>query len=286
MNIRILCASLCALLAVGCASTPTTPGAAAPAIRLYAMDCGQLTTTNADAFADDGAYAGVARELIVPCYLIRHPQGDLIWDTGLPESLAALPDGLAIPLGRINMRRTLSSQLAELGLAPADIEFLSISHSHFDHIGNGGLFAASTWIVDPDERAHAFRPEARADAQQFPAYAALEQSRTRLVEGDAPFDVFGDGSVQVIPTPGHTPGHTILMLRLAHAGVLLLTGDMYHLAESREARRVPRFNFNREQTLASMDRIEALATQHNARVIRQHVPEDFAALPAFPAALD
>ena len=286
MNIRTMCASLCALLAAGCASANQESRTAAPTIRLYALDCGRLTTTNADAFADDGAYAGVARDLVVPCYLIRHADGDLIWDTGLPESLAALPDGLAIPLGRVSMRRTLTSQLAELGLTPADIEYLSISHSHFDHIGNGGLFAASTWIVDPDERAHAFRPEARADAQQFPAYAALEQARTRLIEGDAPYDVFGDGSVQIVPTPGHTPGHTILMLRLANAGVLLLTGDMYHLAESRAARRVPRFNFNREQTLASIDRIETLAAQHNARVIRQHVPEDFAALPAFPAALD
>lgn len=257
------------------------PGAAS-GVRLYTMNCGNLSVPDSDMFADDGSYAGVARDLIVPCYLIRHPQGDLLWDAGLPEALADAP----APVQGATMERKLTAQLADLGLAPADIEFLSVSHSHFDHIGNGGLFAEhSIWIVDPDERAYAFRPEARADAQTFPAYAALENAETRLIETDA-YDVFGDGAVQILQMPGHTPGHTILMLRLENAGVLLLTGDMYHLAETRAQRRVPRFNVDRAQTLASMDRIEALAAQHNARVIRQHVPEDFAALPAFPAYLD
>lgn len=266
------------------ACTPAQQQAAAPGLRLYAIDCGLIRAPDADVFADDGAYRGVARDLVVPCYLIRHPQGDLLWDAGLPEGLADAPGGADMQGAHLSMARKLTAQLAELGLAPADIEFLSISHSHFDHIGNGGLFAQSTWIVDPDERAYAFRPEARAD-QNFAAYAALENARTRLIEDDA-LDVFGDGSVQIVQAPGHTPGHTILMLRLANAGVLLLTGDMYHLAESRAQRRVPRFNVDRAQTLASMDEVEALARAHNARVIRQHVPEDFAALPAFPAHLD
>jgi N-acyl homoserine lactone hydrolase len=258
--------------------------AAAEGLRLYAMDCGRISLKDADMFADDGAYKGVPKSMVVPCYLIRHPKGDLIWDTGIPESTADKP---ASEGGEaLTMKRKLTDQLKDLGLAPADIEYLSISHSHFDHIGNAGLFARSTWIVDPDEKAYAFRPEARKDAKGFAAYSALEGAKTVAVEGDAPHDVFGDGSVQVVPTPGHTPGHTVLLVRLPKAGAVLLTGDMWHVAESRAARRVPRFNVDRTKTLASMDRIEALAAKEKARVIRQHVPEDFEALPTFPAALE
>lgn len=282
MRLPTLASAICAgVLLFG--AIPTAASAAKPDVRLYAMDCGRITVADADAFADDGSYKGVSRNLVVPCYLIRHPKGDLIWDTGLPQSIADLPGGVGP--GGIVIAHKLTDQLKQLGLTPADIEYLSISHSHFDHIGNAGLFAGSTWIVDADERVHAFRPQARADAIQFGAYSKLETARTLLIEGDASHDVFGDGSVTIVQAPGHTPGHTVLLVRLAKAGPVLLTGDMWHLAESRAARRVPRFNFDRAATLRSMDKVEKLARQTRARVVRQHVPEDFAALPQFPLAL-
>jgi N-acyl homoserine lactone hydrolase len=183
------------------------------------------------------------------------------------------------------MAASLQSQLAQLDLTPADIEFVSFSHQHGDHTGNGNLFTSATWIVDADERAYMFSDEARG-AQSFAGYAQLENGRTQLIEGDGDYDVFGDGSVVVVQTPGHTPGHTVLMVRLANAGPVLLTGDMWHLAESRERRLVPSFNVDRAQTLASMDKIERLAAETNARVVRQHVREDFDALPRFPEALN
>jgi glyoxylase-like metal-dependent hydrolase (beta-lactamase superfamily II) len=268
-----------ALLTAACVAAPEP----APDVRLYAMDCGLIEIADADMFADDGAFAGVPRDLIVPCYLIRHPAGDLLWDAGLTEALAETGP-LTSPGGVVSVPVTLTSQLAALGLAPADVEYISVSHSHGDHIGNGGLFSASTWIVDADERAYAFRDEARAGAD-FESYAALEAAETILIEGDDDHDVFGDGRVVVIQTPGHTPGHTVLLVDLPEAGALLLTGDMFHLAETREGRRVPRFNVDRDQTLASMDKIDALADATGARVIREHVIEDFEALPAFPQAL-
>ncbi len=278
-------AALTALVACG-QSTPATPDA--PAIQLYAMDCGHTQFADIDMFADDGSLAGQSRELIVPCYLIRHPSGDLIWDTGLPEAIADMPDGLTPPgfPAHFEVPVKLTAQLAQLGLTPADIEFVSFSHMHADHTGNGNLFAASTWIVDADERTRMFDAEHRADPTDFNNYNTLENTETRLIEGDADYDVFGDGSVTVIQAPGHTPGHTILLVRLPNAGPVLLTGDMWHLAESRERRTVPRFNTDRAQTLASMDKVERIATETGARVVRQHVAEDFAALPAFPAALN
>jgi N-acyl homoserine lactone hydrolase len=281
MRLAPLASALAGAVVAGVAAAPAST-ATAPAIKLYAMDCGVLSM-DADGFADDGAYKGMKRDLVVPCYLVRHPKGDLIWDTGVPQSIADLPGGKGP--GGITVAHKLTDQLKQIGLEPKDIEYLSISHSHFDHIGNAGLFAASTWIVDPAEKAYAFRPAARAYKEGFTPYAALETSKTVLV-GDTPYDVFGDGSALVVPTHGHTPGHTILQLKLKKSGTVLLTGDMWHIAESREARRVPRFNFDKAETLRSMDKVEKIAAATKARVVREHVPEDFTSLPKFPKALE
>jgi N-acyl homoserine lactone hydrolase len=284
---RSVLAAMC-VLAAACGQSAPEP--AAPAVQLYAMDCGRAAFTDLDMFADDGSMAGQSRELVDPCYLIRHPTGgDLIWDVGFGDAVADMPTGLQIPsMGGIHVTVSakLVDQLAQLDLTPADVEFVSFSHMHGDHTGNSNLFAASTWIVDADERAGMFSDEARADTQGFNTYNLLENAETIQIQGDANHDVFGDGSVTVIQTPGHTPGHTVLLVRLPNAGAVLLTGDMYHLAESRERRLVPRFNADRAQTLASMDKVEQLATENEALVIRQHVQEDFDALPRFPAALN
>jgi len=277
-----------AALAMLAACGQSTEQAQAPAVELYAMDCGRASFGDVGMFADDGSMNGQSRELVVPCYLIRHPSGDLIWDTGFPDAIAAMPGGrMEIPQmgASVTLTTTLEAQLAQLNLTPADIEFLSFSHQHGDHTGNGNLFAQSTWIADVDERNYMFSDEART-GQAFAGYSQLENAQTRLIEGDAQYDVFGDGSVTIIQTPGHTPGHTVLLVRLPNAGPVLLTGDMFHLAESRERHLVPSFNTDRAQTLASQEAVERIATETGARVIRQHVLEDFNSLPTFPAALN
>ncbi len=253
-------------------------------VQIYALDCGRIAFTDTAPFADDGAFNGVARDFVDPCYLIRHPDGDLLWDLGLPDAVAEMPEGMRIEAlnATATVPVTLVSQLAALGLAPADIDFIAVSHSHGDHVGNAALFAGTaTWIVNADEHAHMFSDAARA-SDGFSMYAPLEQARTQMIESGARHDVFGDGSVVIIPAPGHTPGHAVLLVRSANAGDLLLTGDMFHMAESRERRTVPVFNFNREQTLQSMDLVEAVAAEEGARVIRQHVAEDFEGLPHAP----
>lgn len=282
----LLMAGAALAVLTSCASAPAA--APRPAVKLYALDCGRIDAKDVDGYADDGSMKGVARTLVDPCFLIRHPAGDLIWDTGLPEALADLPNGLE-PAGfgaHISLSRKVTAQLNDLGLKPADIEFVSFSHRHLDHVGNGSVFAGSTWIVDKDERDAMFSAAARQDAQSFAAYSALENARTTLIEGDATHDVFGDGSVTIHQAPGHTPGHCVLLVKTGAGAVVLLSGDMWHLAESRERRLVPRFNFNRSMTIASMDKIEALARDAGARVVRQHVAEDIATLPPFPAALE
>ena len=264
-------AAACALLGGSALAAPAAP----KTIELYVIECGRLTMPNADMFSDDGAYKDKPAKMVVPCYLIRHPKGDLIWDTGLPQADTPAP-GATVP--------TLLDQLKQVGLTPGDIEYVSVSHSHFDQIGNAGKFAASTWIVDPDEKAHAFSESARKNAAQFAAYSALETSKTKLIEQPT-YDVFGDKSVVIYQAPGHTPGHTVLLVRLKEAGPVILTGDLWHIAESRPNKRVPRFNTNKADTLKSYEMVEALAKETKAKVVLEHVPEDFDALPKFPAAL-
>ncbi|MCY1043601.1 N-acyl homoserine lactonase family protein [Corallococcus sp. bb12-1] len=282
------CLTLTACATSNKTSTVDAPGAAAPSsVKLYAIDCGHVQATDFGSMADDGSMSGVGGEGINPCYLIRHPKGDLLWDTGFSESIADMPGGLR-PQGapmRFEVPKKLTTQLGELGLVPADIDYLSFSHMHFDHAGNANLFASAKWIVDADEYAAAFSETARRRGE-IPHYSALEHVKPMLIEGDGAHDVFGDGTVTIHQAPGHTPGHTVLLLKTAKSGAVLLTGDLWPLRESRERKLVPIYNSDREQTIASMIRVEALAKDSNARVIRQHVLEDFAALPAFPAPLE
>ena len=148
---KFLLASACVFVLAAC-QQEATPTAAAPAIQLYAMDCGRIQIPNAGGFSDDHAYDGVAAELIVPCYLIRHPSGDLIWDGGLADSIADSQNGMDLYGMHMTVATKLETQLAQLNLTPADIEFVSYSHSHFDHLGNANLFPNAHWIVDADER--------------------------------------------------------------------------------------------------------------------------------------
>jgi N-acyl homoserine lactone hydrolase len=253
------------------------PVARRDGIQLYTLDGGRIRATGEDAadMSDDGAYAGRTLEMPVPCFLIRHPDGDLMWDTGMSPTRTDLGEW-ATP------GASLVEQLRVLGVTPADVQFLCLSHGHWDHSGNAGLFAATTWIVNPDERAAMFDDEHRA-SPAMDDYGALEAADTRLISDD--HDVFGDGSVLIVQAPGHTPGHTVLVVRLAEAGPILLSGDLWALAESRQHRRVPPYNTDRPQTLASMDRVEALVAASGARVIIQHELTDVASLPRFPASL-
>jgi N-acyl homoserine lactone hydrolase len=250
---------------------------AADGIRVYALDGGQIRATGTDAteLSDDGAYDGRVLDLPVPCFLIRHPDGDLMWDTGMSPTRTDLGDW-ATP------GPSVVEQLRAVGLAPGDIRFLAVSHGHWDHSGNAGLFARATWLANPVERAIMFDDENRA-SQSMDDYGSLEAAETRLFTDD--HDVFGDGSVVIIQAPGHTPGHTVLLVRLAETGAILLSGDLWHLAESRQHRRMPVYNTSRAQTLASVDRVEALVTATGARVIIQHELADNASLPRFPASL-
>lgn len=273
---------LLSLLLVAFATFAQGAGAP-PEIRVYVLDCGHLDFRDMGMFDDSGALNGKPGEMTAPCFLIRHPKGDLLWDTGLGDAIADHPGGIKLAPGvRATVHRKLVDQLKALGLKPSDIDYLAFSHWHLDHTGNANLFGDATWILQRRELAAAIGP-APPPFEPLAPVAAYKQAKIRLVDGDT--DVFGDGSVKLLLLPGHTSGHQALQLRLLHAGVVLLSGDLYHSREARRLRRVPRVNVDRAATLASMQRFEAIAARTHARVVIQHDLRDIALLPPFPAYL-
>src|SRR5690242_17232903 len=264
-------------------ATLTHASGATPDVRLYVLDCGHLDIRDLRMFDDSGALDGKPGTMSAPCFLIRHPKGTLLWDTGLGDAIADHPGGVELAPGiRATVRVKLVDQLKALGLTPADIDYLAFSHWHEDHTGDANLFGKATWILHCRELAAATGPTPPPFESLAPV-AAWRHARKRIIDGDA--DVFGDGSVRILSMPGHTPGHQVLEVRLPHAGVVLLAGDLYHSRENRQFRQVPRINTDRAATLASMARFEAIAKRTHARVVIPHDPRDVAALPCFPAYL-
>jgi glyoxylase-like metal-dependent hydrolase (beta-lactamase superfamily II) len=235
-------------------------------VRLYVFDCGLIGAADISMFNLSNDETPV-RELFVPCYLIEHPQGRLIWDAGLPLAMAG--QGRIEQEGGVymNYERSLIDQLADMGLEPADIELAAFSHMHYDHVGAANAFTKSTLLIQGTEHAAAFKDGANPYFQPD-LYMNLKDSDMKILDGD--HDVFGDGSVMIVSAPGHTPGHQVMLLRLANTGPLLLSGDLYHFQMSRTLRRAPTFNTDAEETLRSMDKVEALIEAEGATLWIEH----------------
>lgn len=256
---------------------------ASPQLRLYAMDCGRLEFKDLGPFSDSGEYDGHPGTLMASCFLIRHPNGDLLWEAGLGDKYAGDPAGVTLPNYRAIVRRTLESQLRELGLAFADIEYFAFSHGHADHLGNADKLTAATWILNTKELAWIQSTPAppRTNAALI---AARDANKSVMITGD--HDVFGDRSVRILAAPGHTPGHQVLLVQLARSGAVLLSGDLYHSEDNRKERRMPIFNVSRADTLASMHRIELILRNRPATLVIQHSVDGFEALPQSPQFMD
>ena len=280
-----LCAMSPGLAAAEPAATAGTPASPlkVSSPRLYAADCGSILVGDMAVFSDTGDFDGQKRDFIVPCFIIAHPQGVLIWDAGLNEALVAEKNGVDHGVFHLSVKKTLSEQLKTLGLAPADVRYVAFSHMHFDHTGNAGLFPSSTWLVNRLELAWALS-EPTPFGVSAENLAAAKTVKKELFEGDR--DVFGDGTVRILSAPGHTPGSAVLMLKLKTAGTVVLSGDLYHTPDNHQFHRVPAFNTSRAETLASFERVDAIVKRTKARLVIQHSPAAFAKLPAFPAYLE
>ena len=254
----------------------TPPGS----LRLYVFDCGQLDIPDITPY--QLTRAEIATNLMsVPCFLVAHPRGTLIWDAG------AVPDR-SIPAGGTGSlrnygtsKRKLEAQLNQVGYTPADITYLSFSHFHWDHVGNANLFASSTWLVRQAERdvMYAEPPSPRTEPENF---SALKNSKTTII-ATPDYDVFGDGRVVIKAAPGHSPGHQVLFLNLAKTGPVVLSGDLYHYPAERTLKKIPTTEFSREQSAASRAAIEAFIASVHAQLWIQHDFNAVAKLKKAPA---
>jgi N-acyl homoserine lactone hydrolase len=229
--------------------------------KLYILNCGEGVAGDISRWSP-GLNEGKSMNFVDSCYLIKHAQGWFLWDTGVADSIAAMPDGLAPADPKATHWRrpkTLAGELDKLGLKPSDIKAMAISHTHPDHVGNVEMFPTTMLYVQKAE----YEWPGTNNAPRFKA----EHPVTKL-EGDR--DVFGDGSVTILSTPGHTPGHQSLLVKLPKTGALVLSGDAVHFTSNWEIRAVPSMNTSKEQTQASMQKIAETLTKEKAQLWINH----------------
>ena len=268
----------------GSAQAPASP-------RLYVLDGGILESDPARYRLTSQEVA--TTELSVAAYLIVHPRGTLLWDAGAVPDADWKPTGnpvrhqLVLPNKQervVTLRMPLGQQLTAIGVSPAAITHLALSHYHWDHTANSNAFAAATWLVPQAERDEMFAETPSGNVRPA-TYASLRNSRTVILASEE-HDVFGDGRVIIKRAPGHTPGHQVLFVRLDRTGGVVLSGDLYHYAEERTLGRLPTFEFNEEQTRVARQSVDAFLNRQRAQLWIQHDLPAHAKLRKAPAYYD
>jgi N-acyl homoserine lactone hydrolase len=236
-------------------------------VRLYIFDNGVIKGLDPATFHFKKEELATT-DMVVCSYLIVHPKGTLMWDTGAIRDADLKADGSPVTQERFTATKTLKSQLAAVGYTAKDITYFGLSHYHVDHIANANDFAGSTWLVQQPERDAMFSEQGQAVTQR-PRYIALKDSKTKILKGQD-YDVFGDGTVVIKAAYGHTPGHQVVYLKLAKTGPILLAGDLYHYQEERNTGKTPTFEFDRDQSLASRTAMEAFVKKTGAQLWIEH----------------
>src|SRR6266403_1854753 len=266
-NRYLLAIAACASVLVGLPAAAQTPE-----VTLTRLDCGtDAAPRDVARFSDTFAYKDLKLPFTFSCYVIRHGDEYMVWDTGfVPGSNPQAP------------KVSLVDQLAQLKLTPDQIKVVGISHYHADHTGQVASFPKATVLIGKGDWDAISSPAPAQGVNAAPFGAWLKgESKVEPLANDK--DVFGDGSVIVLNTPGHTPGHHSLLIKLPQTGAVLISGDAVHFRENYDTGGVPWFNFDRAQSLASIDRMKKIAANAKATVIIQHDARDIDKLPAFPA---
>ncbi len=257
--------------------------AAVSSPRVYVFDDGRIKALDPALF---NFKPGELKEgdLVMASYLIVHPKGTLMFDSGgIPDSAFQAGDG-TVTKG-IMSAKPLLPQLAAIGYKPSVITYFALSHYHSDHTGNANAFAGSTWIVQKAERDFMFGQHPKGTIIDTSTFADLEHAKSRILDNES-LDVFGDGSVVVMPAPGHTPGHQVVAVKLAHAGMIVLGGDLYHYPEERTTGRVPTFEYNADESRTSRAKIEAFLNKTHGTLWIEHDLATFEKLPHSPQYVD
>lgn len=254
-------------------------------VKLYTLDCGDIVSLDLNFMDTTDSYTEKTKALKGACYVIKHGDEYMLWDAGLPAGLVGKkpnpkPDDKFAP----SLNKTISDQLTEIGITPADIKKVGISHAHFDHAGQLSTFKDSQLIIGAGDYAAVFSdtPPMYVDPGWFNSWA--NNTNSIITTGD--YDIFGDGSVVMLSAPGHTAGHNVLLVNLKNTGPIILSGDLAHFKENYEHERYPDFNTSSAQTEKSFKKVKDKLAETKAHFIIQHDPEDFASMPKLPAYLD
>jgi len=248
------------------------------------FECGQATTID-KSISSPGIDVGVAQDIPINCYLIDHDGELMMWDTGLSDGLVEKPEGVKIAAGKMTIfvKKTLASQMKEVGISPKDVKHLAFSHMHPDITGNAGRFTNATWYVQEPEYKAAFGPEPKKFRFNPKTYDALKSNKTVKLNGRR--DIFGDGSVVIIPASGHTPGSQVLYVDLP-SGPVILAGDLWPFESNRENNIVVPNDFDVNMSRRSMKAINDLAAKTGAKVWITHDRDQSAALPHAPRSIE
>ncbi len=274
---------LAALAVVAVASSNAAAQSSQTAPRIYIFDNGAISGL------DPALFNFKAEELaevdfVNTSYLIVHPRGTLMFDAGAVADNHFQPGGGPVIEGIISASKPLLPQLEAAGYSPRDITYFALSHYHSDHTANANEFANATWIVQKAERDFMFGDSPQGIVQPA-TYAALRNAPTKVLD-NVDFAVFGVGSVVVMATPGHTPGHQVVAVKLAKRGTVVLGGDLYHYPEERTTGRIPTFEFDAEQSRTSRARVERYLQDNDATLWIEHDLATHAALPKSPQYVD
>jgi len=290
--ISILVASSLSICGTGPAAADSKlpdPATAGFAEKLYRLDCGH-SLANDESVWTPGENVGRSIEFSSTCWLIKRGGEWVLWDTGVPQATLNDPKGWStLPkLIVYHLDKTITGQLAEIGLKTSDITYVAISHTHGDHIGNMDLFPNSTVLMQRVEYAWISSPDGpNENVNQLKALARKllgTPKQLQLLDGDT--DVFGDGSVTLISTPGHTPGSQSLLVHLKNSGFIILSGDVVHLEENFEKNIVPSLNTDKATSIASMDRVRRMIATYQAKLFINHDKAQSDTLRLLPAFYD
>jgi glyoxylase-like metal-dependent hydrolase (beta-lactamase superfamily II) len=285
----LLLLSLLAGTAIVSSRELPNPSSAGFAEKLYRLDCGR-SIANDESIWTPGENKGHSIEFSSTCWLIKRGNQWLLWDTGVPEATANDPNGWStLPkLILYHLDKTLTSQLAEIGLKLPDVTYVAISHTHGDHIGNVTLFPDAEILIQRTEYEWIHGGNGQNEnVNQLMALARRlmgNPRNLRLTDGD--LDVFGDGSVTLISTPGHTPGSQSLLVHLKNAGFIILSGDVVHLEENFAKSRVPSLNTDKQASIESMERIRQIIKTYKAIMFINHDKKQTDGLKLLPAFYD
>ena len=246
-------------------------------IKLYVLYAGDIVCKDVSQLNEGSSEKGEIA-LANPIFLIHHPKGWVMWDSGLSDDLVNQKEGTDAWIFHLRMNKTVMSQFEKIGIHPSDVDYFAFSHIHNDHTGNANYFKSAKLIMQEKEYDIAFNPDKRPF--NYDDYKELENSEVIKLNGD--FDLFGDGRVQFISTPGHTPGHQSLLLKLENTGSVIISGDIAYYQENYQNKGIPTFNTSKEDSLASIEKIKQLVENKNAQLWIQHDKEHFKTLKICP----